>query len=175
MIKKEIGVNKTCYVLVGLPASGKSTLTHKIKNKNPSAFIYSTDNFIESVAEECGLTYGEVFADVFEEAIRASDKWLEVAMKYELPIIWDQPNLGVSKRLRTLNKLRKSGYKVKAYVFLLPETPEDWSELVKRYKNRIGKEIPVKVLSTMSENYKYPTEDEGFDEICFYNIYGEEQ
>lgn len=40
---------KTCYVMVGLPATGKSTVAEAMLDVNPFAFVYSTDVYYSSI------------------------------------------------------------------------------------------------------------------------------
>lgn len=51
---------KNCYVLVGLPASGKSTIVKEMCDTIDAA-IYSTDAIIEQIAFSAGKTYDQVF------------------------------------------------------------------------------------------------------------------
>lgn len=56
---------KTSYILVGIPASGKSTWVKSFKG---TAIILSTDNYIEAFAQVQGKTYSEVFDSTIKEA-----------------------------------------------------------------------------------------------------------
>lgn len=57
-----------CYVMVGLPATGKSTLIEGMYK--PDTWIYSTDMYIESMAEDNGITYNEAFESNIKAATR---------------------------------------------------------------------------------------------------------
>ena len=54
--------------MVGLPATGKSTLIEGMYK--PDTWIYSTDMYIESMAEDNGITYNEAFESNIKAATR---------------------------------------------------------------------------------------------------------
>lgn len=165
---------KTCYVMVGLPATGKSTLVNKMREMDSDAFVYSTDNFIEDAAKHFGKTYNEMFEDNIKPATAAMEEMLTTAMKYNQDVIWDQTNTGVKKRTKIINRMKQAGYRVECH-FICPPGASQISDQVE-WKNRLngrpGKTIPTNVIASMTENLVEPTLDEGFDEVVVYNMYG---
>lgn len=163
---------KTCYVMVGLPATGKSTFIEKLKNNN--TWIYSTDIYIESVAENNGITYDEAFKTNINDAKKFNDNKLETMTYLEKDIIWDQTNLGKKKRKKIINQMKEKGYRLECICFLHPDHCkfDDFKLWNERLMSREGKTIPQNVISNMIESFTLPTEDEGFDKITYYNIHG---
>ena len=165
----------TCIVMVGLPATGKSTRVDEIVKMCPDAYIYSTDAILERKAEHLGKTYDEVFEKHVKDAKTEADIWLDEAIKHRLDIIWDQTNLGVGKRRKIVNRMKRAGYQVYCECIVLPDTndideTETWK---KRLESRPGKVIPDHVLDNMQESFVSPTLEEGFDRIDFYNMSGD--
>jgi len=158
-----------CTVMVGLPAMGKSTLIKKIRTDD--TWIYSTDMFLDSVAEDQGLTYADVFTSYIDEATKFNETKVKSAMEFGKDILWDQTNLGAGKRRKIINRMTKAGYTVECICFLPPQQ-DDREEWNRRLDGRPGKVIPYKVLMSMSESYVLPTEEEGFSKIEFYDMYG---
>lgn len=161
-----------CYVMIGLPALGKST--HIEGMYKPDTFIYSTDRYIENVASANGKTYNDVFSDTIAEATENMNNFLQYAIEDRLDIIWDQTNLGVGKRKRIIDRMKQVGYQVRAICLMPPESghisdQKDWKH---RLKSRPGKVIPDEVLSDMYRSFTVPTVEEGFDMISFYSMHG---
>ena len=99
-----------CTVMVGLPASGKSTRVSDMTRMDPDLFVYSTDNYIEKCAKQNGQTYNEAFAEFIEPATKYMNEMLDVAIRSKQDIIWDQTNLGVGKRRKIINRMKHAGY-----------------------------------------------------------------
>jgi predicted kinase len=62
----ESDMDKKLFVLVGPPSVGKSTW---IKSNVSNPYVISRDDIVESVAEEYGLTYDDLFASPKEDEI----------------------------------------------------------------------------------------------------------
>lgn len=161
-----------CTVMVGLPALGKSTHIQKLIDED--TWIYSTYMYIESVAEDNGITYSEAFESNIQAATEFNNKKLETMISLCKDIIWDQTNLGVGKRKKIIGKMKNADYIVDCKCILPPEAGwiDDQKAWSYRLKNRPGKTIPQHVLSNMIESFVVPTIDEGFDSIQFYNMHG---
>lgn len=162
-----------CTVMVGLPASGKSTRVSDMTRMDLDVFVYSTDNILERIAEQLGKTYNEVFEKHIKSAQQEADIWLANAMKHKLNIIWDQTNLSVKKRRSIVERMQRAGYAVDCECFVKPETVEDVSEWNRRLHSRTGKTIPEHIITNMVKTYVVPTVDEGFERVTYWNIYGE--
>lgn len=161
-----------CTVMVGLPGLGKSTLVEGMYK--PDTFIYSTDAYIEGVASAQGKTYNEVFQETIEEATENMENFLQYAIEDGRDIIWDQTNLGVGKRRKIINRMKQAGYQVRGICIIPPEAGwlDDQKVWANRLRNRPGKTIPKNILTNMIESFTFPTVDEGFDMITFYDMHG---
>lgn len=160
-----------CKMFIGLPASGKSTIVETIKK--PGDWVYSTDNYIETVAASQDKSYDDVFADAIKQASSEMNKYLTVAIATSSPIIWDQTNLSSKKRKKVINRLRCHGYSIEAYYIVVPTEIEDITEWNSRLHSRKGKNIPDHIITNMLNSFESPTMAEGFSNIYSYNIYGE--
>lgn len=172
-----------CYVMVGLPGLGKSTLVEDQRKVydciemdliEMDLFVYSTDQFIENIAKMRGLTYDDVFAETIKEATQMCNDGLDRAIADGLDIIWDQTNLGVGKRRKIINRMKQAGYQVRCVCIIPPEEGhisdlKDWKH---RLANRPGKTIPEHIINRMYRDYVQPSIDEGFDMITFHNMHG---
>ena len=152
-----------CYMLIGLPGSGKSTVCEELLKDIPDIVVVSTDEYIEKYAKERGKKYEEVYREVGEDA----QKWMNVRirqlMNEKKNFIWDQTNVFKSARKKKISMLEQNKYEVVAVALYLSE-----EELGKRLSNRVaqgGKKISYKIIQDMKEAYELPTYDEKFKEI----------
>lgn len=165
-----------CIVMVGLPGLGKSTLLSFVDNPEfgDTVFVYSTDSYIEEQAKALGKTYNDVFQGYIDKATTRMNALLDIAIKEQVDVYWDQTNLGVGKRRKIINRMKQAGYQVRCKCIVPPEEVhfsdlKDWKY---RLQNRPGKTIPDEVLSNMYKSFVMPTVEEGFDMITFYNMHG---
>lgn len=149
-----------CYQLIGLPASGKSTW---VANQDwaKDCVVVSTDEFVETHAQEVASTYSEVFKDYMPTAVKLmADKVVE-AREAGKDIIWDQTSTTVKSRARKFRML--PDYEHIAVV--LKTLNRD--ELDVRLSGRPGKHIPKSVVDSMIADFEMPNEEEGFKEIWY--------
>ena len=150
------------YVLVGVPASGKTTW---INNQNwiDHCVMVSTDEFVEDYAKQCGLTYSEVFDDYMPTAVELMLNKVIWARDNGKDIIWDQTSCSIATRAKKIRML--SDYYKIAVVFKTPSTVE----LQERLASRPGKNVPWEVVSDMAQKLEVepPSKEEGFDEIWY--------
>lgn len=146
-------------MLIGVPASGKSTWVKK--NFDPMQYnLLSTDNYIESVAEKEGITYNEAFKDHIKKATDNMNKMAKDAFSNNRNVIWDQTNLSKKSRKAKLAMV-PSRYKKRAVFFVTPNEQEH----MRRLDSRPGKSIPKHIIKTMIDVIEFPSLSEGFDEI----------
>ena len=164
-----------CYMMIGLPGTGKSTLTEMIKRENDfKVFVYSTDNILEEIASSVGKTYDQVFKDNIKFAKKQADQNLASAIKKKKDVVWDQTNLSPKKRKGIIECMKRYGYDVKGICILPPtKVTVSWSVWESRLANRPGKTIPKNVLTSMINSYKMPSIDEGFESISKFDINGQ--
>lgn len=151
------------YMLIGVPASGKSRWTMNFLRvmEDEGIFVYSADNELDLIAASKGMTYDEAFKEYVGRAHKNANQKLKDALENEVEnIIWDQTNLTPKIRKGKL-KIIPSNYEKHAIVF---STPDDEEEHARRL-DRPGKTIPDFVIKGMIAKFTLPTYDEGFDFI----------
>ena len=150
------------YVLVGVPASGKTTW---VKNQiwALGLTVVSTDAFVEDYARAQGKTYSEVFDEYMPTAVELMANQVVRARELGHDIIWDQTSCTVETRAKKIRML-PDYYKI-AVVFKTPPT----AELQQRLASRPGKNVPWEVVSSMAQKLEAEpvTQEEGFDEIWY--------
>jgi predicted kinase len=155
---------KKIYMLVGVPASGKSTWTEK--EFQGDCHVVSTDKIIDEIAFETGRTYDQVFSQYMKVAEKMMweefDKYIEGGYS---PIVVDRTNMSVKSRRKFFERLknfhRNHRYEIEAVVFKTPEETE-WN---RRLNSRVGKTIPQHVLESMARSYEQPRLTEGFTKV----------
>lgn len=151
-------------MMVGAPATGKTTMIRQLLNDNPEKdyVVLSTDDIFMLLGAEKGLTYDQAFNTIsFKKVNSKFFNDLRQAINNDRNIIIDQTNMSKKSRARKLNLLSKK-YKKIAYVFQV-----DREELNRRLADRAetaGKSIPIKVVDQMLDNFQMPGRDE-FNEI----------
>jgi len=150
------------YILVGVPASGKSTWAANQEWTKDCAYI-STDRIVEEYAAEQGKTYSEVFESFMPTAVDLMADEVILARATNKDIIWDQTSTTVASRKKKFRMLPE--YYHIAVVFRTPPI----KELKDRLSSRPGKIIPEHVVKNMIENFEIPTDEEGYKEIWFVN------
>lgn len=148
------------YVLVGVPASGKSTWVANQDWLKGCVYV-STDIHVEEHAKRKGKTYSEVFEDFMPIAVRMMADDVNRARSNNKDIIWDQTSTTIASRKKKFVML--PDYYHIAVIFSTPEK----EELIRRLNNRPGKNIPLDVIQSMIDNYEPPTEKEGYKEIWY--------
>ena len=151
---------KKLYVLVGAPASGKSTWI-KEQIWALGLTIVSTDAFVEDYARSQGKTYSEVFDEYMPTAVELMAEQVVRARELGHDIIWDQTSVTVATRAKKLRML--PDYYAIAVVF----RTLDRDTLIRRCLGRPGKNIPSHVIDSMIQSWEEPTTDEGFKEIWY--------
>lgn len=161
---------KICYMLIGIPGSGKSSIAKEIKSQYPDVVIISSDIYIDNIALERGLSYSEVYRDTIEDAEKWASKQLENAIKNKKNIVWDQTNVFESARKKKISRMHQNKYDVIAMSLELSS-----EELRKRHNKRKadgGKHISYKIIQNMVDNYVRPHYGEGFAEVYLINDIG---
>lgn len=151
-------------MLVGLPASGKSTYVRQLLDKFPEKnyIVLSTDDILTSWGEAEGLNYTQAYHKFsFKKAQSIFNSQLKQAINDRRNIIVDKTSLTIKSRNKTLSKI-PSDYKTKAIVFEV--TIEELKSRIDIRAKETGKKIPEKVLAQMIDSYQPPSRSE-FDEL----------
>jgi predicted kinase len=153
-------MQKTCYILVGVPGSGKSTWLQANEDVLEYPVKLSSDEVIEDIADMFGYTYDEIFKDVVAFANRVFLDRVDVASKNDfISVVLDRTNMSKKTRAPFIRKFKD--FRKVAVVFPTPEQGE-WD---RRLASRPGKNIPKYILESMERNFQMPTVEEGFDEV----------
>lgn len=147
---------KEVIVLVGLPASGKSTYVKEFKSINKGAFVVSRDSLITSQFPE--EDYNEAWENVDHDKINQDLQVLFKDSKKEELVVVDMTHMSKKSRRKSLSHF-DSSYKKKAVVFLT-----DLETNMLRNSQRCGKVIDKEVIDKMMRSFYPPTLEE-FDEI----------
>ncbi|KAL5096588.1 hypothetical protein RYX36_000915 [Vicia faba] len=164
-------------MLVGLPASGKTTWAEKWVEDHPhKRYVLLGTNLILEQMKVPGLlrknNYGERFDRLMDKATSMFNVILSRAANIPRNYIIDQTNVYKNARKRKLNPF-VNYQKIAVVVFPKPEELKRRSE--KRFKE-MGKEVPPDALNNMIANYVLPKSkdlpysDEYFDQVLFVEL-----
>lgn len=156
---------KIAIITIGLPGSGKSTWIKSFKSSTDREFaVISSDDILDRIAAEKGLTYTLVHKDFIGMATGEMKGNFRKAIEDGKSFIWDQTNMSKKKRRGILAQIPKDYYKIAVDFDVLPKELE--RRLDQRAKDT-GKFIPKSVIEDFGKRYERPTKDEGFDEIVY--------
>jgi len=153
----------TIYILIGPPASGKSTWreAYRAKIAEPTV-VLSTDDLIEDYAAKNGINYTEAFGLIdFSELEKKMFSNMRDAFSNSHNVIVDRTNMSMKSRRRFLSNVPKNYNKI-AVVFDIE--PSLLFQRLNKRAEETGKNIPEKNVLTMIQNYQEPTLEE-FDSI----------
>lgn len=152
---------KELIMLAGLPGCGKSTY------RAPYGFdVISSDIYIEAVAEACGTTYNDVFADVVKQAQENAEAHMKSMVECGVKtIIWDQTNLTAKSRKAKLQKFNVAGGKDYRKICLFFEPDLQLSIERNEARRSFGRAVPVHVIENMYNTHNVPKKAEGWDYV----------
>jgi tRNA uridine 5-carbamoylmethylation protein Kti12 len=171
-------IEKCFFVFCGLPCSGKTHyrkyFVEESQKRYEKVLVLSTDDYIEKVALDKGLSYNDVFWDEIKNAENDMNQKFgqlinpaHALYRDYAAVIWDQTNLTVKKRKQILDYIPRGIYYVFGYYWRKPETFE---EFLRRVSSRPEKYIPENVLITMYDRYEYPKIEEGFTHVTSHSL-----
>lgn len=140
------------YMMIGLPASGKSTIAKEIAERE-NAVIISTDDLRQELLNDVNSQENNNL--IFVEAERRLKANIEAGRN----VIFDATNINYKKRRDWLNRFNK--YAVKK-IGILVATP--YEECLERNAWRERK-VPEEVIKRMYFNFYIPQYYEGFNDI----------
>lgn len=139
-------------VMVGLPASGKSTYSKELATKE-NAIILSSDQLREELYGDVNDTEhnNEVFAELHRR--------IKENLAKEKNVIWDSTNLNYKKRKIFLEGVRKTNCTKECYFMATPY------EVCLEQNSQRNRQVPEHVLKRMYKSIYVPQYYEGFDKI----------
>jgi predicted kinase len=140
----------TFTMLIGAPASGKSTWTQK--NAKSNDIIISRDNIVDKLRVGTGMSYSDTFKDkLFQSKVNTKlEREIDNAFRSSSNIIVDMTNMSKKSRSRLLS--RAGEYKTIGVAFEVNK-----STLIKRLDKRFketGKFISIDVINNIY-TYKF--------------------
>ena len=146
-------------MLIGIPASGKSTWRNQYIKENPNTMVLSSDDLIEKLGATKNLTYNEAFKD---KEIQKQARFIYKQLKNEAiadnkDIIIDKTNLTKKVRIENLKNIPETYSKH----FVVTTTPRDIVDIRNKERyDKTGKFIPDWVINNMEKSFQYPDETE---------------
>lgn len=143
-------------MMVGLPASGKSTYAKKLAIMFNAQIVSSDDIRAElfgnaSLQGDNEKVFGIVHSRIFE------------ALKNGENVIYDATNIDYKRRINFLQQVRRFDCTTHCYFIRAP-----YSECIYYNENRV-RQVPIYVMERMYKNIYIPQYYEGWDEIAVYS------
>lgn len=134
-------------ILIGPPASGKSTFTNSVKAFNDSAIIHSTDDYFmvngKYVFDQDKIS--QYHKQNFRSAVNSMRE------KSHKVVIIDNTNLSVSEFKEYVKAANTYGYKTLFHIFNVSE--EELKKRSKKRKDETGKDIGDSVIERMVKKF----------------------
>ena len=140
------------FMLVGLPASGKTTCGKRLAEVEDALIVSSDEIRKELLGDQNDQTKNE---EIFKEVESRIINGLK-----EKNVIYDATNINYKRRMAFLQKIKDV-----EKIALLIATPYD--ECIER-NNKRERKVPEDVIKRMYYNFYIPQYYEGFDEIGIY-------
>ncbi|XP_062587264.1 heterogeneous nuclear ribonucleoprotein U-like isoform X2 [Saccostrea cucullata] len=153
-------------MMIGLPASGKTTWAEKLKASQPEKMynILGTNLIIDKM-RVMGLPRKKNYAGrwdvLIDKSTKCLNKLLEVAAGKKRNYIIDQTNVYASARRRKMQPFE--GFQRKAVVIV--PTEEDYKTRLELQGKEEGKDVPEHAILEMKANFSLPEEGVLFDSI----------
>ena len=152
-----------CHFLIGLPASGKSTLARRLQEITPNATIVSTDTARKKLFRDekiQGNWADEVEPEVLEQ--------IKNAIAHNNSVIYDATNVKRDWRIGMLMKIKEKLQQINAppicWIAWHLQTPVG---VCKKWNQKRDRQVPNEVIEEYSELLKQfpPQIEEGFKNI----------
>jgi predicted kinase len=144
-----------CFVMVGIPGSGKSTAISKITKAFPNTTVVCPDEY----RKQLGGSYSnfdndsKIWSDICPTNINK-------ALSSNNNVVFDATNVAVKRRKSILNWIKHDCFKVAVVL------PLNVDVALKQNKQRDpDKVVPDSVIHRMASQFVAPSKSEGFDEI----------
>lgn len=149
--------NKASFLmLVGLPASGKSTFSEELIEGRDDIVLISSDKIREEMLGD--VNNQEKNTDVFQEMATRTKE----ALRNGFHVIYDATNLSRKRRRGLLLQLPKGTYKSVVYL------STNFKVITEQNMNR-DRQVPNEVIDNMYKNLQIPIYSEGWDKIVIHH------
>jgi predicted kinase len=159
-----------CYMMIGIPGSGKSTYIKNVLQSQSNLISISTDEYIEKIAKEQNGTYSSVYDSAINDANNWFNSELYKIMNSSSDFIWDQTNINIKSRKFKIKQLAKHNYEIHGIAFEVEK--EVILDRLNKRALETGKFIPESIINSMIKSYQKPTLEEGFHNIIVVDSLG---
>ncbi|MGH0140028.1 UNVERIFIED_CONTAM: hypothetical protein FKN15_010009 [Acipenser sinensis] len=162
-------------MMVGLPASGKTTWAEKHASENPAKkFNILGTNAIMEKMKVMGLRRQRNYAGrwdvLIQQATQCLNRLIQIAARKKRNYILDQTNVYGSAQRRKMRPFE--GFQRKAIVIC--PTDEDLKERTLKRTDEEGKDVPDHAVLEMKANFALPESGEILDSVTFVELEKEE-
>lgn len=157
------------YLMIGLPAVGKTTFVDRLAREKGIENIVSVDNIIQNICDQYNTIYDDSYAPLKEYATRVSRKQRDEIQKLKQDYIIDMLNIDVEKRAKWISKAHAKRYDVTGVYIPLHETdPARWKRQLLMRPDR-QKVWEPELVKRMLERFDEPKLSEEFSDIWIVN------
>lgn len=162
----------TLYVMVGIPASGKSTKTKELADKG--AVIISSDRIREEIFGDQDVQYTDDWLrehgydgpdDILSKKAFANNIIFDLVFKRcseylsrGFDVVTDSTSCSRAVRKRVLESIKNASKRI-CIVMAVP-----FAECIRRNALR-NRDVPEHVMKRIADHFQFPSLAEGFDEI----------
>lgn len=143
-------------MMVGLPASGKSTIAMELMEGRNDIVYLSSDELRKELLGSAGDQSGNT--EVFEEMRNRTRQ----ALKDGKHVIYDATNISRKRRRGLLRQLPRDVYKIVFYV------STEYRDVVEQNEER-DRVVPIHVIDKMYKTMQIPIYSEGWDKIYIHH------
>jgi predicted kinase len=144
-------------MMVGLPASGKTTLAKQLAKTENAVVLSSDDLRVEMFGD---VSHQEDNNEIFEEMNERTNELLSKGQN----VIYDATNLNRKRRKHLINHVIKANKKI---VYYLNESLET---VIYRNSSRKERIVPNEVIKRMYKTLQIPVKNEGWDDVIFTGV-----
>lgn len=170
IIKNELLKNKknkpVLFFMMGIPASGKSTVVKYLSEDFNISEVLSLDNLSEEYAEKNSIPYSVAVTTGMKEIKKKFTNQKELLKSENKSFIWDQVNSNKNHRLGKVNYFKNSHFIIG--ICINPESENIIKRMIHR-KLYTDKILSMNMVNQMAKDFSIPTLDEGFNEVLFYS------